>query len=144
MNTMPRTIEDRKNNWNWLIENEFDHSKSSLGDLTFGSSQKVWWICSKCNHSWEAVISNRCRGSGCLKCMNKERDANRERKKEEFKIKAKKIHGDRYSYDIVNYKNNKEKVEIVCHIHGVFKQRISNHLSGQGCPKCHYLRKSNL
>jgi len=29
----------------------------------------VWWKCSKCNHDWNAVISNRSfRGDGCPKC----------------------------------------------------------------------------
>lgn len=30
-----------------------------------GSSKKVWWKCSICGNEWEAVISQRTRGSGC-------------------------------------------------------------------------------
>jgi hypothetical protein len=37
------------------------------GDLTPGSSKKVWWICSA-GHEWKAVIYSRSRGSGCPLC----------------------------------------------------------------------------
>ena len=56
--------------------------------------------------------------------------------KEEFIEKSKAIHGNRYDYSRVNYKDNKTKVCIICPIHGEFWQRPNNHLSGQGCPYC--------
>ncbi len=53
-----------------------------------------------------------------------------------FIEKAKKIHGDKYDYSKVEYKNNKTKVCIICPIHGEFWQRPDNHIHGQGCPHC--------
>ncbi len=38
-------------------------------DVTIGSSKKVWWKCSK-GHEWQALISNRSKGSGCPTCWN--------------------------------------------------------------------------
>ena len=55
---------------------------------------------------------------------------------EEFIEKAKKVHGDRYNYSKVEYKNNCIKVIIVCKIHDGFKQKPNGHLNGKGCPKC--------
>lgn len=55
---------------------------------------------------------------------------------EEFIQKAKLIHGDKYNYSKVNYKNNKKKVEIICPIHGSFFQIPSNHFRNQGCSEC--------
>ena len=53
----------------------------------------------------------------------KERKENRRIKKEKiFLEKAKKIHGDRYDYSQVICKNSKNKVIIICSIHGDFKQ----------------------
>lgn len=40
-------------------------------DVTPGSNKKVWWICRNCGHEWEALISNRSRGSGCPNCRYK-------------------------------------------------------------------------
>lgn len=47
-----------------------------------------------------------------------------------------KIHGSKYDYSLSIYKNANSKITIICKSHGEFKQKVSNHLSGQGCPKC--------
>ena len=36
-------------------------------DFSFGSNQKVWWICNQ-GHEWEATISSRVKGARCPKC----------------------------------------------------------------------------
>lgn len=55
---------------------------------------------------------------------------------EEFIEKAISIHGDRYSYSMVDYKNNNTNVKIICKKHGVFEQLPTNHISGKGCKFC--------
>lgn len=47
-----------------------------------------------------------------------------------------KIHGNKYDYSKVEYKNHRTKVTIVCPIHGEFEQTPKNHMQGQGCPQC--------
>lgn len=54
----------------------------------------------------------------------------------QFIEKARKIHGDKYNYDNINYINNDTPVIITCPIHGEFSQRPSDHLKGYGCSKC--------
>ena len=54
----------------------------------------------------------------------------------EFIVKSKKIHGDKYDYDKVEYFGSHTKVIIICKEHGDFHQSPTNHLSGNGCPKC--------
>ena len=56
--------------------------------------------------------------------------------KEEFIIKARKIHGDKYDYSNVEYVNTNVKVCIICPEHGEFWQSPHVHLRGRGCPKC--------
>lgn len=55
---------------------------------------------------------------------------------ETFIEAAKKIHGDKYDYSQVEYKNIKEKVAIICPEHGLFMQVPEVHLNGSGCRKC--------
>lgn len=65
---------------------------------------------------------------------------------EDFIIKANKVHNNQYDYSNSLYVNNVTPIEIICHIHGSFKQKPSDHLrgggkntnrpSGCGCPKC--------
>jgi len=57
-------------------------------------------------------------------------------KTSKFLEKAKKVHGILYDYSKVEYTNHQNKVIIICHSHGEFKQSPKSHLSGQGCPKC--------
>ena len=45
-------------------------------------------------------------------------------------------HGNRYDYSLVEYKNTRSKIKIICKEHGVFEQNSKNHRDGQGCPKC--------
>jgi len=55
-----------------------------------------------------------------------------------FIERAKNIHADEYDYSLVDYKNNKTKVKIVCKKHGTFEQLPINHIeSKSGCHKCY-------
>ena len=55
-----------------------------------------------------------------------------------FLLKSNKLHNNKYDYSLVkNINGNTDKVDIICREHGVFNQRISNHMNlGDGCPKC--------
>ena len=61
---------------------------------------------------------------------------NRRKTKDEFITDCEKIHGNRYSYDRVNYLSNRIKIEIICKIHGSFLQTPKSHLNGSNCTKC--------
>ena len=62
---------------------------------------------------------------------------------EEFILKAKLVHGDKYDYSKVNYNGNKIKTCFICPEHGEFWQRPNDLLSGMGCPKCGTTNKLN-
>jgi hypothetical protein len=55
---------------------------------------------------------------------------------ESFIAKAKLVHGEHYDYSLVEYKNARTKVKIICPIHGSWEQNPSSHLSGRGCLAC--------
>ena len=50
------------------------------------------------------------------------------------------IHNGKYDYSLVNYKNNKTKIKIICKYHGVFEQRADHHLNGANCKYCVFER----
>lgn len=51
--------------------------------------------------------------------------------------RAIKIHGDKYDYSMVSYKNSVTKVKVVCPKHGLFEVRPLNHTHHKsGCPLC--------
>lgn len=56
--------------------------------------------------------------------------------KENFINKSNNLHNNKYDYSLVEYKNARIKVKILCPIHGVFEQCPDTHSRGRGCPKC--------
>lgn len=71
-------------------------------------------------------------GCGCQKCCKNGVKLTTE----EWVEKARGVHGDKYDYSKVDYKNAHSKVIITCPEHGDFEQEPSSHLCGKGCPKC--------
>jgi hypothetical protein len=76
-------------------------------------------------------------GRGCYKCgMNSIGDKKR-KTLEQFITDANKIHNNKYDYSLVEYKNAKIRVKIICPKHGIFEQRPDNHINlKRGCPEC--------
>lgn len=75
---------------------------------------------------------------GCSKCHYVAVKKSLLNTRELFITGAMRVHGDLYDYSNVIYNGNKEKVEIICSIHGSFYQTPCNHVSlKQGCSKCY-------
>jgi hypothetical protein len=70
-------------------------------------------------------------GGQCQKCSGKYRPTTNE-----FIERVKLIHKDKYNYSTVDYINSKTKINIICPLHGNFKQTPSTHILGKGCNKC--------
>jgi hypothetical protein len=92
---------------------------------------KIKIICKK-HGVFEQKPNSHLNGQNCLKCVNENQTCSTE----DFIKKAQKVHADRYDYSLVNYINNNTNVKIICKKHGVFEQRPTNHLTGNGCVKC--------
>lgn len=100
------------------------------------SKEKVIIICPK-HGEFEQTPNNHLRGASCLKCAREKIAKQKQREaSQQFVAKAQKIHGERYSYDLVDYKNSQSKIIILCPSHGAFEQKANNHLNGAGCPSC--------
>jgi len=77
---------------------------------------------------------------GCPKCLGGVRFLTRD-----FIDNAIAVHGNRYDYSMVKYKNSHSHVNIICHIHGMFKQIAKSHINnGNGCPRCGGRVKDNI
>lgn len=77
------------------------------------------------------------RGFGCKICAYKKSSKKRMISLEEFISKAKKVHGDKYNYSLVEYNGDSKKVKIICSKHGIFNQTPNAHvLRKNGCPHC--------
>lgn len=90
---------------------------------------KVKIICPT-HGEFEQIPRNHIRGQHCQKCSGVFMDDNY------FIEKAIMVHGDKYNYSFIDYKNSLTPVKIICPIHGEFEQRPKDHLIGKECQKC--------
>jgi very-short-patch-repair endonuclease len=74
--------------------------------------------------------------SGCKACGYEKVSEKTKYTKEEFIEKGLKIHGECYDYSMVEYKNSRNLVKIICKEHGIFEQKAGGHLMGYGCRIC--------
>jgi len=113
--------------------NKYDYSKSDYK----GIDMKIEIIC-QIHGSFYQTPYNHLAGHDCNRCSGKLGKHIQRAKKlaEDFIIKAKLVHGNRYDYSKAIYKTAKETVIIICPIHGGFLQTPDSHLSGHGCTKC--------
>ncbi len=110
----------------------YDYSESVYS----GSHTKLKIIC-KTHGVFYQNAGDHMQGAGCLKCaVAKRRPYHQKWSTSSFIEASKKIHNDKYSYSLVNYKTYESKVKIVCPFHGEFSQQANFHLNGSGCPKC--------
>ena len=90
--------------------------------------------------TFEQIANEHLKGKGCVKCSYEKRGFNKRIGEEALHKILIDVHEGKYEIDISQLKNynntQKEYINIVCKKHGVFKQKISNHMYGNGCPKC--------
>ena len=111
--------------------NKYDYSEVEY----INNCTKVCIICPNHGEFWQTP-SNHLSGKGCNKCKYVKIGDIRRNNLETFIEKAKLVHGDKYDYSKVEYKNAITKVCIICPEHGKFWQIPNSHLHGNGCPKC--------
>jgi len=112
---------------------KFDYSKVEYK----GSHTKICIICSEHGEFYQQP-TNHLSGNGCKKCAYQYSHGKyRLTSFEKFLSQAKEIHGEKYNYSKVEWKNTRTKITILCPIHGEFEQVPQNHIRLKcGCRKC--------
>jgi len=113
--------------------NKYDYS---LVDYK-GAYDKVKIICS-IHDEFEQKACDHIYGYGCPKCGGTMKSTT-----EDFILKAKKVHRNKYDYSLVDYNLCTDKIKIICKKHGEFEQLAHIHLSGCGCPICNQSKGEN-
>jgi rubrerythrin len=126
---------------NTVHNNYYTYTKANF----VNSKTKVMITCPK-HGNFEQSPNNHLTGYGCNKCAIEKRNTLNTKPKEEYIEKARKIHSNKYDYSLVEYKNYKTPVTILCSTHGEFSMAFSNHIhktNPQGCPYCGVEKRSN-
>ena len=119
--------------------NKYNYIKSTYVDV----STKMEIICSEHGVFYQKPYAHY-GGGGCKKCGLLDSSEKRKFNFEDFIELSKKIHGNLYSYQFVNFVDIFTPIEIECKKHGLFYQIPRNHYRGSGCSKCSSSRGENL
>ena len=123
---------------NKVHNNKYDYDHINY----INSITKIDIMC-KIHGKFKQTPSMHLQGNGCKKCATSSRRKKLTSNTKHFINKANLIHNYIYNYELVEYIDSKNKINIICNIHGMFKQTPSKHLSGSGCIKCGYLATKN-
>lgn len=100
---------------------------------------KITIICNKHLKEFRQDVYHHLNGQGCPDCGKETRGDKGRLKREDFIKNAIKIHGNKYTYEKVEYYKNTEKIIIICPTHGDFLMSPANHThktNPQGCREC--------
>ena len=111
---------------------KYDYSKVEYVNC----DTKVCIICPIHGEFWQSPYKHIHEKNGCQKCGYTTIWGQRRKTTEEFINECNIVHNFKYDYSEVVYTKNTDYILIGCKKHGFFKQRASNHLRGDGCPKC--------
>lgn len=114
---------------------EYDYSQTIYQDM----HSDVVIVCKK-HGKFMQTPSNHLKGHGCHICHKIE---GRRLSNDVVLRRFQKAHRGKYDYSLMEYKNRKTKIKIICPIHGIFEQTPEKHMVGHGCPKCCTNFKSN-
>ena len=115
-----------------LYGDKYDLSKMIYKD----NKTKVCLICPEHGEFWKTPTNLLYGKQGCPKCGHRERNKSKTKTTEDFINQANYIHFGIYDYSNTIYTKARNKVKIICPIHGEFEQMADNHLKGCGCPYC--------
>jgi very-short-patch-repair endonuclease len=134
----PKCIEDRNKvsidefiiKSNIIFNNKYNYSLVNFKTL----KDKVGIICPKHGTYYQYATHHLHNKKGCKHC-SKENVVNKYLLN--FIKECNIIHNNKYNYSLVKIKSLKEKVEIICPIHGSFFKRPNEHLNKKsGCQSC--------
>lgn len=110
---------------------KYDYSKS----VYVNNSTKLIITCPE-HGDFEQIPANHMQGKGCSSCGAVSSAIAQTLTTEEFILKARAAHGDKYDYSKSVYIGARTKVTITCPEHGDFEQVAGDHTQGYGCPSC--------
>jgi hypothetical protein len=126
-----------KSTKDFIVEAQLIHNNAYIYTRTkyINARQDIVITCPS-HGDFQQLPTNHLKGSGCPKCAAVVRAGYLTKSLEQFIIDANVVHENKYSYTRSNYVNDHTKIVIACGAHGEFEQTPTNHLSGNGCPKC--------
>lgn len=125
-----------KNSGQWFIEKaeRVHKDKYEYDQVVYVSAMAKVKIACRLHGDFLQTPAHHLSGNGCPECGGRRNLS--KNSGQWFIEKSKLTHGSKYDYSNVFYTKSNTLVSIGCPKHGLFKQCPSDHVKGQGCPKC--------
>lgn len=123
-----RSVKEVIDKANFIHNNKYNY----IDFVCYKNNKQILNILCKTHGIFHKTVADHLYGSGCDNCniiIHNDNAYN------DFITKANIVHGNEYKYINNNFHLSK-KINVICNIHGEFKQNKSNHISGSKCPKC--------
>lgn len=112
--------------------NRYDYSKINY----INAKHKIEIICNKHNLSFYVSPNKHLGGQGCPHCAKSNIGKHNKVNHNEYLTRCNQKHNKKYNYDLTEYTKWTDYINVICPEHGIFYVRASEHIKGQGCPKC--------
>lgn len=136
------------------LEKEWDYDKNSLTPFDYlpNSTTHVYWICSQCGHSWNAIIYSRTQGAGCPVCGQKkgtesllkgliEKQGSLADNLPEIAKEWDFVKNGQLTPDQVMVNTNKSVWWLCSECGYSWRTQVYNRSLGKGCPKCALIKQ---
>ena len=124
---------------NLIHNNQYDYSLVKFSKM----HEKVPIICPKHGVFMQSMSKHISKKQGCPVCAIENRSNNKRTNINDVIKKANLIHHNQYDYSLIKFNNINDKVDIICPKHGIFTQRLYDHLHGTGCPHCTHVKSND-
>jgi hypothetical protein len=125
------TLNNFINKANLIHNDKYDYSISEY----VTTIKKIKIVC-PIHGIFEQRPNDHLNGKGCIKCGFIVRSNLNKKSTTKFIEQATLVHKNKYDYSLVDYKDCRLKIKIICNKHGIFEQTPDCHLQKKGCPKC--------
>jgi len=114
----------------------------SYENCVYESMHKKVIIGCSIHGEFEQTPLNHLNGQQCPQCAQAQREESKRLGVSEWKEKFTEKHANKYDYSLfTSYKNAKDKIKIICPVHGEFEQSIAEHAYSGGCRLCGVVKR---
>lgn len=117
--------------------NKYDYSKTE-----YTTARELVTITCPIHGDFRQTPNCHLNGGGCQDCGKIQANIGRRVSLKQILLRCKEMHDDKFDYSEVEYDttaercSTKDKVTIICPLHGKFRQSFDNHMAEHGCRKC--------
>lgn len=134
-----RTPFDKQQYLHDIISNNTEITFKNLEEELKNTQSKISYICQEHGEHTKKAYYLR-EGKGCTKCTIKKVNQKNTITTEGFIKRSNITHDNKYDYSKSIYTGSRNKVTIICPIHGEFEQEAVSHMTaGYGCRMCGFL-----